>query len=146
MLKPRSISTNAAFLPRCHEATCDARGAPFTSNLLDYLGWVIGKRLQICCYERLWLVFISFKYVFFFSEPKESAVEFVIYGILLVGVGILGLLGNVISIVVLTRPQMKSSINIILVGLVSCDSILIVTSILMFGIKALRFAHYHNIK
>ena len=56
--------------------------------------------------------------------------------------GILGLLGNVISIVVLTRPQMKSSINIILVGLVSCDSILIVTSILMFGIKALRFAHY----
>ena len=49
--------------------------------------------------------------------------------------------GNVISIVVLTRPQMKSSINIILVGLVSCDSILIVTSILMFGIKALRFAH-----
>ena len=78
----------------------------------------------------------------FFSAPKESAVEFVVYGILLVGVGILGLLGNVISIVVLTRPQMKSSINIILVGLVSCDSILIVTSILMFGIKALRFAHY----
>ena len=77
-----------------------------------------------------------------FSAPKESAVEFVVYGILLVGVGILGLLGNVISIVVLTRPQMKSSINIILVGLVSCDSILIVTSILMFGIKALRFAHY----
>jgi len=73
------------------------------------------------------------------SAPKESAVEFVVYGILLVGVGILGLLGNVISIVVLTRPQMKSSINIILVGLVSCDSILIVTSILMFGIKALSF-------
>ena len=81
----------------------------------------------------------------FFSAPKESAVEFVVYGILLVGVGILGLLGNVISIVVLTRPQMKSSINIILVGLVSCDSILIVTSILMFGIKALRFAHFPDI-
>ena len=43
---------------------------------------------------------------------------------------LLGLVGNVISIVVLSRPQMKSSINVILIGLASADTILITTSIL----------------
>ncbi len=42
--------------------------------------------------------------------------EFVVPGVLLNGIGLLGLLGNVLSIAVLSRPQMKSSINCILLG------------------------------
>ena len=42
--------------------------------------------------------------------------EFVVPGVLLNGVGLLGLVGNILSIIVLSRPQMKSSINCILIG------------------------------
>jgi hypothetical protein len=45
--------------------------------------------------------------------------EFVVHGVLINSVGVLGLLGNVVSIVVLSRPQMKSSINTLLIGLVT---------------------------
>ena len=42
--------------------------------------------------------------------------EFVVPGVLLNGVGLLGFCGNILSIIVLSRPQMKSSINCILIG------------------------------
>ena len=42
--------------------------------------------------------------------------EFVVPGVLLNFVGLLGLIGNVLSIIVLSRPQMRSSINCILIG------------------------------
>jgi len=64
--------------------------------------------------------------------------EFVVHGILINSVGVLGLLGNVVSIVVLSRPQMKSSINTLLIGLVGCDSLLIITSIFMFCFTVFR--------
>jgi hypothetical protein len=64
--------------------------------------------------------------------------EFVVPGVLLNTIGLLGLVGNIIAVVVLSRPQMKSSINVILIGLASADSILIVTSILMFGLPAVN--------
>lgn len=60
--------------------------------------------------------------------------EFVAYGVLLNAVGVLGILGNVISMIILSRPQMKSSINYLLIGLARCDTVLIVTSILLFGL------------
>ena len=53
-------------------------------------------------------------------EPEEhhqnTFFEFVVPGVLLNGVGLLGLVGNILSIIVLSRPQMKSSINCILIG------------------------------
>ena len=64
--------------------------------------------------------------------------DFLLPGVLLTFVGVLGLVGNVISMVVLGRPQMKSSINFILIGLASCDIFLILTSILMFGLRSLE--------
>ena len=64
--------------------------------------------------------------------------EFVVHGLLISSVGLLGLLGNLASIVTLSRPQMKNSINTILIGLVSCDSLLIVTSLLMFSFTVFR--------
>ena len=43
--------------------------------------------------------------------------EFVVPGVLLNGIGLLGFCGNILSIIVLSRPQMKSSINCILIGI-----------------------------
>jgi len=48
----------------------------------------------------------------------EVTFEFIVHGILINSIGVLGLLGNIFSIVVLSRPQMKSSINTLLIGLV----------------------------
>lgn len=58
--------------------------------------------------------------------------EFIIPGVLLNIVGFLGLLGNILSIIVLSRPQMKSSIHCLLLGLASYDSVLIVTRYILF--------------
>ena len=49
--------------------------------------------------------------------------EFVVPGVLLNGVGLFGLLGNLLSIIVLSRPQMKSSINCILIGNLISDTV-----------------------
>ena len=65
--------------------------------------------------------------------------DFAIPGILLTTVGLLGLIGNTLSIVVLSRPQMRQSINCILIGLAIFDIIVIVTSILIFGLP-----HIHD--
>ena len=53
--------------------------------------------------------------------------EFVFHGVLLNCVGMLGLVGNLISIFILSRPQMKGSTNCIIIGLATYDSILIIT-------------------
>lgn len=70
------------------------------------------------------------------GQPKECELpvndgflEFFVYGIMLNVVSILGIIGNTISIIILSRPQMKSSINYLLIGLASCDTILILLSV-----------------
>lgn len=63
--------------------------------------------------------------------------EFWTNGILLNVVGMLGILGNSLSMIILSRPQMRSSINYLLIGLARCDIVLILTSILIFGIPAI---------
>lgn len=55
--------------------------------------------------------------------------DFIVYGILINFIGLFGILGNTISIIVLSRPQMKSSINYLLIGLASCDTLLIICSV-----------------
>ena len=56
-----------------------------------------------------------------------STFELVIPGLMLSLVGVLGLVGNLLAIFILSRPQMKGSTNCILIGLASSDSILIIT-------------------
>jgi hypothetical protein len=53
--------------------------------------------------------------------------EFLVPSVFLNGVGILGLVGNLLSIFILSRPQMKGSTNCILIGLATYDSILILS-------------------
>ena len=53
------------------------------------------------------------------SEPEKSyfpLFEFVISLVLLVVVALPGLVGNFISIFILSRPQMRTSLNVILIG------------------------------
>jgi 7 transmembrane receptor (rhodopsin family) len=77
--------------------------------------------------------------------------EFWTNGILLNLVGVLGILGNVLSMVILSRPQMRSSINYLLIGLARCDTVLLLTSVLLFGIPAIYsytgyfFYYYYHI-
>lgn len=80
----------------------------------------------------------------------DKLVRFVVHGVLLNCIGAGGLLGNALSVVVLSRPQMRSSVNCLLVGLAACDTVLIVTSVLLFGLTAvypytglLRHYYYH---
>ena len=60
-------------------------------------------------------------------EGWDIVFEFVFHGVLLNCVGMLGLVGNLLSIFILSRPQMKGSTNCILIGLATYDSILIIT-------------------
>lgn len=67
----------------------------------------------------------------------QKLFEFWSNGILLNVVGVLGILGNILSMIILSRPQMRSSINYLLIGLARCDTVLILTSILLFGVPAI---------
>lgn len=85
------------------------------------------------------------------ENPDEAYFEFIMYGILVNTIGILGIFGNIISMIILSRPQMKSSINYLLIGLAKCDTVLILTSILLNGIPGIYpytgclFTYYYNI-
>lgn len=62
-------------------------------------------------------------------EVSDGLFEFLIYGLFLNVISLLGVMGNTVSIIVLSRPQMKSSINFLLIGLATCDIFLIVLSV-----------------
>lgn len=83
-------------------------------------------------------------------DEGDRLFRFVVHGVLLNAIGAGGLLGNALSMLVLSRPQMRSSINCLLVGLAACDTVLILTSVLLFGLTAvfpytgrLRYYYYH---
>lgn len=71
------------------------------------------------------------------DEAATHFFRFVTYGVLITFIGIMGVAGNVLSIVVLSRPQMRSSINCCLIGLATFDILLLVTSVLMLGLDCL---------
>lgn len=74
------------------------------------------------------------------EQIDEDAIffEFITNGVLLNLVGFLGIFGNIISMIILSRPQMRSSINYLLIGLARCDTVLIITSVLLFGLPAIH--------
>lgn len=84
-------------------------------------------------------------------EDDNILLNFIAYGVLLNVIGIFGILGNIISMIILSRPQMKSSINYLLIGLARCDTVLIITSILLFGLPSVYsatgylFTYYHKV-
>ncbi|KAJ8978114.1 hypothetical protein NQ317_015924 [Molorchus minor] len=72
------------------------------------------------------------------TDPEPAKLfRFVANGLLITIIGVLGLLGNIISMIILSRPQMRSSINYLLIGLARIDTVLIITSILLFGLPGI---------
>lgn len=61
-------------------------------------------------------------------------------------------MGNIITIIVLTQPRMRSSINHLLIGLACSDLLLLVTAILSFGLTAIyphsgrMISYYFNVR
>lgn len=72
-----------------------------------------------------------------YDDSAGNALDFWLSGFVLNVVGFVGILGNVLSMVILSRPQMRSSINYLLIGLARCDTILIITSMLLFGFRSI---------
>jgi len=73
-------------------------------------------------------------------EHYDSVVEFWVPGVLLTGVALAGLVGNFLSIIILSRPAMSSSITVLLLGLTSCDSLLILTSLPLLMLRTISLA------
>lgn len=67
----------------------------------------------------------------------DNVFEFWSNGVFLNLVAALGIIGNILSVIVLSRPQMRTKINYSLISLACCDTVLIVLSILLFGIPAI---------
>lgn len=72
-----------------------------------------------------------------YDQLWENGFEFYMNGIVLNLVAIVGLLGNILSMIILSRPHMRSSINYLLIGLARSDTILIITSMLLFGLRSI---------
>lgn len=73
------------------------------------------------------------------SSDEEAFIffEFVLHGIITNLVGVVGLVGNIVCIAVLRRPQMRrNSTNVILAALATFDALLIITSMLMLSLPA----------
>lgn len=72
-----------------------------------------------------------------FHPPPSVPFDFIVNGIGIMIVAILGIIGNILSAIVLSRPQMRSSVTCLLIGLTFCDSLLIFISILIFGLPSM---------
>ncbi|VVC40276.1 7TM GPCR, serpentine receptor class w (Srw),GPCR, rhodopsin-like, 7TM,G protein-coupled [Cinara cedri] len=85
------------------------------------------------------------------SNDYNLLFEFIAYGLVLNVVGVFGILGNIITMIILSRPQMKTSINYLLIGLARCDTVLIFTSIMLFGLPVIYkatnqlFVYYYKV-
>lgn len=77
----------------------------------------------------------SFKYVG--GVPDVTTFEFVTEGILVSVIGLLGIIANIVSLVILSRPQMRSSINCGLQGLAVFDTMVLISAVLMLGLQKL---------
>lgn len=85
-------------------------------------------------------------------DEIEILFNFTAYGVLFTIIGVFGILGNVISTIVLSQPQMKSSINFLLIGIIASDNLLIIFLILMYGLPSFdwgtdyRFNYVYHVR
>ncbi|XP_037073819.1 FMRFamide receptor-like [Pollicipes pollicipes] len=76
------------------------------------------------------------------GRPSACAVdpslyEFILEGVVMNVVNLLGIVCNTVSIYILSRKQMRASINCCLIGLATFDILLLVCSIFVWGVPAL---------
>lgn len=77
------------------------------------------------------------------SKSYGNKLDFWISGIALNTIGFIGIIGNILSMIILSQSQMHSSITYLLIGLARCDTIFIITSMLMYGFTEIhRYTKY----
>ncbi|XP_022256354.1 FMRFamide receptor-like [Limulus polyphemus] len=86
-------------------------------------------------------------------RPKETGFEpifhFIVTGVLSTTVSLFGIVGNIISLLILSQRQMRTSINCCLQGLATFDTAVLVTAMLMLclptiGSKVSTLSSYTN--
>ena len=71
------------------------------------------------------------------SSNSTDIAIFIIEGIILTTVSVLGLIGTVMSIYVLLKPRVRDCFSNLLTGLAVCDAIFLFFAILIFGLPML---------
>ena len=71
-------------------------------------------------------------------EPGIFTFEFVVHGVLILVVGLLGLVGNIACLAVLSLPGMKNTINCLLTGLVIVDIVILLSAFTLFTLPAFQ--------
>ncbi|GIY77573.1 FMRFamide receptor [Caerostris extrusa] len=69
--------------------------------------------------------------------PEVTTFEFITEGALISTIGLLGVIANFVSLIILSRPQMRSSVNCGLQGLAVFDTIVLICAVLMLGLNKL---------
>lgn len=71
------------------------------------------------------------------KEGYSPLFEFIVVGIGITVVTVIGIIGNIISACVLSRNAMRSPMNCLLLGLTLSDSIVIFCALFIFGLPAI---------
>lgn len=68
------------------------------------------------------------------AAMKSQEFEFLVDGVILTSVSVFGLVGTLLSIRVLLRPQLRNSFSNLLVGLAVCDVSFLTCAVLIIGL------------
>ncbi|XP_054722361.1 FMRFamide receptor-like [Uloborus diversus] len=71
--------------------------------------------------------------------PDITMFEFITEGVVLTVLGVMGILGNIISLIILSKPEMRASVNCGLQGLAFFDTIVLISSVTMLGLHKLGY-------
>jgi hypothetical protein len=71
------------------------------------------------------------------NEAVIDIVKFLFQGVGITIFALLGIIGNIFSIIVLSNKRMRTSISCLLIGLAICDMIILFNSLFLFGLPTL---------
>lgn len=79
----------------------------------------------------------EFGFVNIFDESTSATLQFVLAGVLLTAVAFFGVLGNILSIFVLSQKKIHASLTVLLIALSLCDLFVCVLLIIVKGLPIL---------
>lgn len=79
----------------------------------------------------------EFGHINFFDPSTSATIQFILCGVLLTTVGFLGVVGNILSILVLSQKKIHASLTVLLIGLSICDLFVCVLYIVLKGLPTL---------
>jgi hypothetical protein len=79
----------------------------------------------------------DFGHISFFEKKTSDDIEFVFSGVLLTSVALFGVIGNILSILVLSKKKIHASLTVLLIGLSLCDLFVCVLLTVVKGLPIL---------